>query len=288
MKKGMLGAIISGVLVASVGIGVLLSVEKIPAGYVGVVYSAKGGVEEDTLNQGWHLVAPWKKVTEYSVATEQLYLSVDEREGSEGNEAFEVMCKDGKMNVDFEMSYSFDPERVSELYTKYRGMNGEDIVNTIIRGKIKTFANEVSSQFTVIEAHMEKKAELNTMLTEHLRNELNSFGILVESANFTQTRVDETVEVAITERAKASQDLEAEKQRKAKAEIEAERKRIEAEGEANAQIEKAKGEAEANRLISDSITPELIKRMEMEARKEHGWITTQGGTPIVDTTKDGE
>lgn len=255
---------------------------------MGVVYSAKGGVEEDTLNQGWHLVAPWKKVTEYSVATEQLYLSVDEREGSEGNEAFEVMCKDGKMNVDFEMSYSFDPERVSELYTKYRGMNGEDIVNTIIRGKIKTFANEVSSQFTVIEAHMEKKAELNTMLTEHLRNELNSFGILVESANFTQTRVDETVEVAITERAKASQDLEAEKQRKAKAEIEAERKRIEAEGEANAQIEKAKGEAEANRLISDSITPELIKRMEMEARKEHGWITTQGGTPIVDTTKDGE
>lgn len=255
---------------------------------MGVVYSAKGGVEEDTLNQGWHLVAPWKKVTEYSVATEQLYLSVDEKEGAEGNEAFEVMCKDGKMTVDFEMSYSFDPERVSELYTKYRGMNGEDIVNTIVRGKIKTFANEVSSQFTVIEAHMEKKAELNTMLTEHLRNELNSFGILVESANFTQTRVDETVEVAITERAKASQDLEAEKQRKAKAEIEAERKRIEAEGEANAQIEKAKGEAEANRLISESITPELIEREIAEARKKHGWITTQGGTPIVDTTKNGE
>lgn len=288
MNKGKIGAIISGVLVVTIGVGLFLSVEKIKAGYVGVVYSAKGGVEEETLNQGWHLVAPWKKTTEYSIATEQLYLSNDKREGSEQNEAFEVMCKDGKMTVDFEMSYSFDSERVSELYTKYRGMNGDDIVNTIVRGKIKTFANEVSSQFTVIEAHMEKKAELNTMLTEHLRNELKSFGILVESANFTQTRVDETVEIAITERAKASQDLEAEKQRKAKAEVEAERKRIEAEGEAKAQIERAKGEAEANKLISDSITPELIEREIAEARKQHGWITTQGGTPIVDTTKGGE
>lgn len=54
------------------------------------------------------------------------------------------------------------------------------------------------------------------------------------------------------------------------------------------QKEKAKGEAEANRLISESITPELIEREIAEARKKHEWITTQGGTPIVDTTKDGE
>ena len=48
-------------------------------------------------------------------------------------------------------------------------------------------------------------------------------------------------------------------------------------------IEEARGEAEANRLVSQSITSELIQMKEAEARLKHGWVTIQGGTPIVNT-----
>ena len=51
-------------------------------------------------------------------------------------------------------------------------------------------------------------------------------------------------------------------------------------------ITNAKAEAEANRLKSESITDELIRMTEAEARKEHGWVTVQGGSPVV--TTDGE
>ena len=44
-------------------------------------------------------------------------------------------------------------------------------------------------------------------------------------------------------------------------------------------------EAEANRVISASITPELIQMKEAEARMEHGWVTVQGAGSVVSASK---
>lgn len=264
MNKGTIGAIITGALIVGAGAGTLICTEKVPAGYVGVVYSMNGGIEDEVLSQGWHIVGPTKKVTTYSVATEQLYMSADVKEGSKEDDSFDVVCRDGKMNVDFEMSYSFDADKINELFTRYRGMSGEDVINNIVRGKVKTFTNEVTSQYSVLEAHMEKKGEINKKLTERLKEGLSEYGVNIESATLSQTRVDQTIEAAITERSKASQELEAEKQRKEKAELEAETKKIQAQGEADAALIKAQGEANANRALQESITPELIEMKRIE------------------------
>ena len=64
MSKGTVGAVAAGVVVAACVIGGIMSIERIPAGYVGIIYNANGGVEDETLAQGWHIVAPWKKVRE--------------------------------------------------------------------------------------------------------------------------------------------------------------------------------------------------------------------------------
>lgn len=264
MNKGTIGAIITGALIVGAGAGTLICTEKVPAGYVGVVYSMNGGIEDEVLSQGWHIVGPTKKVTTYSIATEQLYMSADAKEGSKEDDSFDVVCRDGKMNVDFEMSYSFDADKINELFTRYRGMSGEDVINNIVRGKVKTFTNEVTSQYSVLEAHMEKKGEINKKLTERLKEGLSEYGVNIESATLSQTRVDQTIEAAITERSKASQELEAEKQRKEKAELEAETKKIQAQGEADAALIKAQGEANANRALQESITPELIEMKRIE------------------------
>lgn len=45
---------------------------------------------------------------------------------------------------------------------------------------------------------------------------------------------------------------------------------------------KQQAEAKANWTISNSLTDELLKKMEMEARMEHGWVTVQGtGTVVI-------
>jgi len=271
--------IIALALIVAVVLGVIC-IEKIPRGHVGSIYSIRGGTSDEVLSEGWHIVSPTKKVTEYSVATEQLLLTAEE------DESFNATCKDGVLNVDLEMSYHFEADNIPEIAKKYRGMSGSDIVKNIIKSKARTYVNEVTSEYTILEAYMDKKPELNQELTVHLKDALAPFGIVVESATIPRAEPDEAIKTAITERSKKAQEVEAAKQEQEKQKILAETKIIEAQGEAEAAIAKAAGEAEANRLISESLTPELLEQMEMEARIEHGWVTINGaGNTIVDATK---
>lgn len=288
MKMGKIGAILAGLVIVVGAVSVAICTEKVPAGYVGVQYSMSGGISDEVLSQGWHIVSPTKKVSLYSVATEQLFMSADEKEGSKDDDSFDVVCKDGVLNVDFEMSYSFDAEKVPNIFSRYRGMSGDDIINNVIRGKIKTYTNEVTSQFTVLEAHMEKKGELNRMLTEHLRNMLADFGVEVESATLSRTTASAEVEASITKRTTTAQELEAEKQKQEKVALEAETKRIQAQGEADALLIKAQAEAEANKLLEESISDNLIRMKEAEARMEWGWVEVQGATSVITDTRSDE
>lgn len=270
------------VLIVALILGVMC-IEKIPRGHVGSIYSIRGGTSDDVLAEGWHFVAPTKKVTEYSIATEQLLLTQDERDGSKNDESFNATCKDGVLNVDLEMSYHFEAEDIPTIARKYRGLSGLEIVDSIIKSKVKTYVNEVTSEYTILEAYMDKKSELNQELTVHLKQALASYGIVVESATIPRAEPDDAIKSAITERSKKAQEVEAAKQEQEKQKILAETKIIEAQGEADAAIARAEGEAEANRLISESLTPELLEQMEMEARLEHGWVTIQGAGTIVST-----
>lgn len=284
MKKQKIGAIVVGITLAAGVIGGFICTEKIPAGYVGVQYSMNGGVQDELLTQGWHIVSPNKKVNLYSIKTEQMYMSKEEGKKGE-DESFNIMTKDGQLNVDFEMAYTFDSENVVSLFNKYGGLSGEEIVNTKIRGKIKTLVSEVTTQYTVLEVHMEKKAEVNRAITEYLKEQLRVYGITVESATLSRTQPDEAVQAAITKRSAAAQELEAETLKQEQARKEAETKRIQAQGEADAKLIEAQAEAEANKLLQQSITDELIRMKEAEARMEHGWVTVQGADTIVTTAE---
>ena len=43
----------------------------------------------------------------------------------------------------------------------------------------------------------------------------------------------------------------------------------------------AQAEADAYRIKSAEITDNLLRKWELDARAKHGWVTIQGGTPIV-------
>ena len=126
MNKQKIGAIIVGTGIVLAAIGGIICTEKIPTGYVGVQYSMSGGVQDELLTQGWHIVAPNKKVNLYSIRTEQMYMSKDKQEGSKEDDSFDIMTKDGQLNVDFEMAYAFDSDNVIGLFNKYGGLSGED------------------------------------------------------------------------------------------------------------------------------------------------------------------
>lgn len=94
MKKGLLGGITLGVIIVVALLCAIICIEKVPVGYEGVVYSMNGGATGETIGQGWHLVAPTKKIKLFTIGNEQLVLTKDKREGSKDDDSFGVATSD--------------------------------------------------------------------------------------------------------------------------------------------------------------------------------------------------
>lgn len=263
MKNKMIGAIISGGLIIGVLVGGIMSSHKIKAGYVGVVYSLNGGIKGEVLSQGLHFVNPLSSVREYSVATEQAYLSQDIKEGSKGDDSFSIPTSDGKtVNVDLEFSYHFDADKLPQTFTKFKGQDGKTIEDTFIRGKMKAWTAEVSSTFSVIDIYGEKRAELNAKVLEHTKKKFDEYGIIIDSVNFSRIGLDDATAQAIQTRINKQQELETSK-------LEAEKAKIDAE----AKITQAEAQAKANQILSQSIDQSILQSKFIDK-----W---DGKTPLV-------
>lgn len=279
---GKIGAIIAGIVVFFCIIGAIICSEIIPAGYVGVVYNMNGGIEDETLSQGWHLIAPTKKVSTYSIGIEQSYLTAEDKGDSPKDESFNIPTSDGKtVKVNLEFSYRFDEERVAEIFTEFKGKSGEEVKNTFIKPKVIAWTQEVSARYPVSDIFGDKRTEINAELDIYLKEKFEKYGIIIDTVNFTDISVDAETAEAIQKKVNAQQELEIAQIEAETAKVQAEKDKEVAEIAAETALIKAQAEADANREIASSITPELIQMKEAEARMEHGWITVEGGTPIV-------
>lgn len=303
MRNGSIGAfMLALILVVGLVLGIACT-EKIPAGYVGVVYNMSGGVDGEILTQGFKIVAPTKKVTLYSVGLEQSYLSSEKIGDSKEDESFKIPTSDGKtVTVNLEFSYMFDPERVAETFVRFKGMSGAEIKDTFIKPKVKAWTQEVSANYPVTDIFGDKRTKINEDLDVHLKAKFDEYGIIIDTVNFTDISVDPETQAAIQKKVNAQQELElanieaetakiqankdrdvarvqAEKDKEV-AEIKAEQKIIAAEAEAEALMIAAEAEAEANGKIAASLTPSLIEKIKYE-RWNGAMPSVQGADGVI-------
>ena len=283
MNKGKIGGVILALVIIVGIICCALCLERIPTGYVGVVYSMNGGVQDEILTQGFHLVAPTKHVKEFTVGNEQLVLSQDERDGSETDESFLVSTADNaNISISFQMSYRFKQDEVNNTYKKFRGMDGEQIVNSRVRTVLKAKISEVTTDYTMMDIYSGDRGKINDELTEFLNKELGEeFGIEVMDASIIDVHPDAQLQKTINDRVTAMQKKQQAEAEQETIKVQNQTRLLEAQTEADAKKIEAEGEAEANRIIAASITDGLLKKMEMEARMEHGWVTVQGADTVV-------
>lgn len=287
MGKGSIGGIALAIIMILALVLCFFCTEKIPAGYVGVVYNMNGGIEGETLSQGFKIVAPTKKVTLYSVGLEQSYLSSEKVGDSKEDESFKIPTSDGKtVTVNLEFSYMFDPERVAETFTLFKGMSGAEIKDTFIKPKVRAWTQEVSANYPVTDIFGDKRSQINEDLDVHLKEKFDEYGIIIDTVNFTDISVDPETQAAIQKKVNAQQELElanieaqtakiqankdrevarvqAEKDKEV-AGIEAEQKIIAAEADAEALRIASEAEAAANKEIAASLTPSLIEKIKYE------------------------
>ncbi len=282
MKKGLFGGVGLGVIIIVAMICIFNCTERIPAGYVGVVYNMAGGITGETLGQGFHVVAPTKKITTYSIGIEQSYLTAEDKGDSPKDESFNTPTADGKtLRVDLEFSYRFDADRVTDVFVQFKGQSGKEVKDSFIKPKMIAWTQEVTAKYPVTDVFGDKRQELNEALDVYLKQKFEPYGIVIDTVNFTNISTDEETQAAIQKKVNAQQELElariekqtaevqankdkevaliaAEKDKEA-ASIQAEQTIITAEGKAEAKRIAAEAEAAANKMIADSLTKELIE-----------------------------
>lgn len=284
-KNGAIGAVIAAIIIV---VGLLCAVgciEKVPVGYEAVVYKMSGGVSGETLTQGWHFVSPTKKVKEFTVSNEQLILTKDSREGSKEDESFTVATSDDAMlSISFQMSYRFKSDSIVDTYKKFKGMDGEAIVNNRVKTVLKSKVSEVTTVYSMMDIYSGNRSEINNKITEYLNSEFGDlFGIEVIDSSIIDVHPDEKLKQAIDNRVTAMQQKQQAQAEQETAKVQAETNLIKAQNEADMKILEAQAEAESNRLKAASITPELIAMKEAEARLKHGWVTVSGSGATVVT-----
>ena len=315
-KDRTVGMVFVGAVVLLGLLYLVCCLRRVPAGYVGVIYSMNGGITGEVKGQGYHLLPPGQKMTKYSIGIEQSYLTAGKDGDSKEDDSFSAPSSDGKgLMMELTFTYRYNEEVVTDTFTRFKGRDGEELLKTFIKPNVISWTKEVTAMYPVADILGEKRAELNTILSEYLSKKFEPYGIIIEAASLINIETDDETRSSITRKVTAQQELElakveaetakiqAEKDRevalieaernkevalieaernKETAEINAEKLKIEAQGQADAKKIAADAEAEANKKIAESLTPELIEKIKYESWNGELPQVQGSGTPIID------
>lgn len=268
MSRFVKGGIITGVVIIVLVIGISMCTTSIGAGHAGVVYNRSGGLEQQTLGQGWHVVSPTKRITEYPIATETVTY-----------EDVTIGSRDGKpIKTTFSYNYHIELTKLPSIFNKFRGAKSDVIEKGFLKSRLTEMAKEVTTQYTVIEILGSKSSEVSLQLQEKFSKDVADIGFIIEAVTFTPPVPDEQTQKAIQSKVDAQQKLEQEKVDLEKAKITAEKQRVTAQGNADSALIEAEGRAKANAKLQQSITKELIEYKKIEKwNGANSQVVTGGG-----------
>lgn len=276
--------IIAAVLALIVAVSCISCLERVSVGNVGVVYTSKG-VKNETLSPGWHWIGFTERVKQFPVSQQQIVFSNDPADYNAKEHAdwsIDAPANGGMVKINLTVNYSFKADRVIDIYTRFNGMDGEQLVETYIQNSIIAYVKEVTPKFSVMDIYSDKKSEVNKALTEYLNEKLSDeYGMQITSALIIDVELDTGLQEKIKAKEQAKQDAEIAELEKSTALAQAETDKVKAQTAADIEVIEAQAQADANRIISESITPELIQMTEAEARLKHGWVTVTGADSVV-------
>ena len=264
---GTIGIIILAVLFR------LTAVTKIPANTVGVKYSAVSGVQDKTLSSGYHLKMPFMDKI-YKLTTE-VQTSKIKQVTTQTNDA---QYLDSTLDVKWRVSN----KNAMQVFKDFQ--NIDNLKSRGIKPAVQRAMEEITVDYNIVEILGSKRNEVYTEFEKHLKKRLEAYGVDLVTVTITDTDAGQEIENAIKNEAVKQKEVDTARQEQEKAKVDAETKQIQAQADADAKVIAAKGEAEANQTKANSITDNLIRMKEAEAREKHGWVEVQTSGDVIANT----
>ncbi len=237
-----------GLSILILGIFLLILIVKstitIPAGKAGVLYKtfSNGVVTDQTFGEGFHFVAPWNKMTVYTVRQQEVF------------EKMSVLSSNG-LEIKLDASAWFQP--AYESLGKLHQEKGEDYVERILLPTIRTAARSVVGRYTPEQLYSSKRDAIQKEIFEESSKIVKDEYIQLNEILVRDVVLPPTLKDAIERKLKQEQEALEYEFRLAKATKEAARQKIDAEGK-----------AVANKILSASLTDKILKEKGIEATLE--------------------
>lgn len=238
----MIGALILWVIVT-----VVMSVVPVKAGEVGIVRQFGSIVGQ--VDEGVNFIAPWQAVDMVSIRTERhTFGTVAEPITAASSETQDVY-------VIATINYSVSESDVQDLIRNV-GTNWFDI---LVPTRVHQYIKQETSKYKTIEI-IPNREEIRRAVLARLQNDLGSnYSITISDLLLDNISFSPEFTQAIENKQVATEEAQAEENRTETVRAQAEQARVRAQGEADSVVIAATGQAEANELISESLTPELLQ-----------------------------
>lgn len=226
-------------------------------GETAVLRNFGGSLGNVSTDAGIHVKAPWQDVIKYDVRNNVLSFMGDEEEdqfegGSANGSAVTINDAGGaSATIDIQVNYSLDPNAAKDLYMNYGSQ--ENFVKAVCAVDIRAVPREISGQFDTISI-LTARGEFTSAVQEALSKKWENYGLVVEQVSiqnvvYPQSIVDKYAEAQAAEIAKAT----------------AENNQKVAEVNAATAVIEAEGASEANRVLQESLTQEVLQQHYIDA-----------------------
>ena len=257
MKKTLIVGTLLAAMVSMVGC------QKVPAGNVGIkvhLLGSEKGVDAEELGPGRYYIGVNEELFLFPTWTQNYVWTKDLTESSPNDESITFQTVEGLgVNADVGISYHLDPKKIPIIFQKYR-RSIDEITHVFIRNLVRDAFVSAASTKPVESIYGEGKAALMVEVNKHVKEQVENLGIIIDGIYLVgELRLPPTVNDSINNKIKAIQQAQLRQNEVAGTEAEARKAVVEAKGKADALMLTAKAQAEANRILAESLTPELIK-----------------------------
>ena len=232
-----------------------------------------GSLAGYTADAGIHFKAPWQDALDWDIRNRLINFYRDAEytydNGSYNGATVTINDSSGtKADCDVQVIYSINPDAVEQLYADYGTQEAYDVRQT---------TRDCAGQFTTIQLLTDKEAFAKS-IQDTLSERWAESGVVVESVSVQDIRYADSITDAYAAAQSAQVEQTAATNRQETARIEAETKSIEAQGE-----------ADANAILTQSLTEEVLQQQYIEALKaaaDNGGliVVPEGSQPIVGTS----
>lgn len=211
----------------------------IKSGEVGII-TRFGKIIDTTKNEGLVFKLPIDKMTKINIKVQKY----------ENYTALSTSTKDMQVvnNIKVSINYRLDKDKVIDLYKKV----GVDYNTNVLEPSIQETVKAVISKYTAEEL-VTRRSEISLDMNNTLDERIKGYGINSVAVSINNFDFSAAYNEAIEKKAVAEQEVETSKNQLEKAKIDAEKKKVEAQGE-----------ADANALLEESLTDEIIMQKFIE------------------------